>query len=199
LFASGAPRRRAVQRVHLGALAREVDGLGDRELHAERELGLRDARRGLRIAVGGEVLGVQRVAGPQHTFAAFTIEARRILQVEHRLARRAQLDALVHRRQEAGAPQRLAGARQRAAAQHGDERRQIAVRTAEPVRHPRAERRPPRPRRAGEQQVLGRCVVELVRDHRPHERDVAELLRGVREELAHVDARGRAQPAVPVT
>jgi hypothetical protein len=84
---------------------------------------------------------------PRRSVAA---HARRVAQVEHRIADRAALDALVDAGQEAAAPHRLAGIGGLAAGAQHDEAGEVAVDAPQAVVHPRC-------RGWGSRSAAGRC------------------------------------------
>ena len=113
---------------------------------------------------------------------------------QHRLAARAELDALMHGRQKAAAPARLAAVGVVLAREQHDEARQVAVLAAEPVAEPRAQARPADHLVAGVHEDLRRRVIELRRPHRADDRDVVGDLREMRQQLRDL----RARLAVPL-
>ena len=125
----------------------------------------------------------------QAVAAGGAIDARRVRQVEHRVALRAQLDALVGAGQKAAAPQRLAAVGLPLARQQHDERRQILVGAAQAVRQPGAHAGPPGLRVAGAQEQLGRAVVDLRRGHGVQERHLVHHARQVRQQIRQPGAR----------
>ncbi len=89
----------------LGLARRNVGQLGHRGLHPVGHLVLRDAGVDFRIADGRQFLLVQLGERVEHSPAAGRVDAGGVRQVKHRVARGAERDALVARRQEAGPPQ----------------------------------------------------------------------------------------------
>ena len=116
-----------------------------------------------------------------------------IRDVQHRVALRAALHALIDARQKAAAPQRLAAVGPLPRLDQHDEARQILVLAAQAVRQPRAHARPAELRRAGVEEELRRRVVELVGAHRLDDRDVVDDRRQVRQQVRYLTPRsGRA-------
>ena len=94
----------------------------------------------------------------------------RIVQVEHRIAARAEAHALVIGGQEAAAPeareQRLVGIQRLRLREHHDERRQVPILAAQAVADPRAHARPARLLAAALDERDRRIVIDRVRVHR---------------------------------
>src|SRR5580704_14351190 len=86
----------------------DVHRVGGIHLHAERHLVLRYACDSLRVSEG--LIGplIDLINRVEHTAAKRTADARRIIQVEHRLTMRSALHALVDTGQKAGTPQLFA-------------------------------------------------------------------------------------------
>ena len=99
------PRVRAVQLEGALGLAREIRQLGHRGLHPVRHLVLVDARLDLGIPRARRVARVQPRQVVQLRTPRLGRHAGRVLEVEDRVGPRAQLHALVARREEARAPQ----------------------------------------------------------------------------------------------
>ena len=118
-----------------------VHGVGGVHLHAERHLVLRNARNGFRIAELGIGLLVDFVDGIQHAAAQRPAYVRRIFQVEHRLAVRAALHALINAGQKSRAPQLFAAIRLVAARDQHDEAGKILILRAQSIDHPGTHRR----------------------------------------------------------
>ena len=124
--------------------------------------------------------------------AASRSKPARVREVEHRVADRAELHALVLGRQEAAAPEpvvRAAGRRLPALRDQHDERRQVLVLAAQAVAEPGADARPAGELGAGLEEGDGRVVVDRLGVHRLDEAEVVGDLRGVRQQLADPRAR----------
>ena len=179
----------AVQLVDVLRLLGDVDGVRGRHLHAERHFVLGDAGDRLRIAellVGPLIDAGDRV---DHVAAKLAADARRVGKKQHRLAVRAALHALIHRRQEAGAPQALAAAGKLAAGNQHDEAGQILILAAQPVRRPTADRGVAEVLIARVQQQFGGRVVELVGVHRADEADLVGHFLKVRKPIGNPEPR----------
>ncbi len=178
----------AVGLKHGRRLAGDVHDARHAGLHAVGQFVLGDAGDRLRMA---ELHGLQFVEFLQRVERApaqAAVHAGGVGDVEHRVALAAALHALVDRRDEAAAPAALAAAGLHAAGNEGDKPRQVLVFRAQAVGGPGAHRRPALARVAGEQQQLGRGVVELVGVHRLHQRDVVGDAVEVRAGVAHPQA-----------
>ena len=90
------------------------------------------------------------------------------------VVRRPEDRALVRRRQEAAREAVEPAGRNQPAVEH-DERGQVAVLAAEPVRHPRAHARPAREAEAGVQEVVRVRVLGELRRHRAHDAQVVGM------------------------
>ena len=111
----------------------DVHGFGHRHLHAEGHFVLGDPGEDFRVAhflVLQLVKGTQRVDG---VLSNVTADARRVRDVEDRVALGAQLYALVHRGQETAAPHAFAGTRGRLAGYEDDEAREVLVLRAQAI------------------------------------------------------------------
>ena len=153
-------------------------------LHPERHFVLRDARQDLRVA---EILVLDRVELAEIVEEAppsVSVDTVRVCQEQHRVADRAELDALVTSRQEPTSPepvvQRLA-ASSRARRHHDDECRQIAVLAAQSVGNPSADRRPSRELSARLEEGHGRVVIDRLGVHGLHEAQLVGDLGRVRQ------------------
>ena len=120
------------------------------------------------------------------------VHARGVGNVQHRIALRAALHALVHGRQEAAAERVLAAVGLHAAGDQDHEARQVLVLRAQTVGDPRAQRGTAGAGRAGVHQQFGRRVVELVGVHRV---DDAHL---VGDGVQVRDRVGHPEPALAV-
>ena len=77
----------------------DVHRIAGLELHAERHFILRDARQRFRIAETRVGLLVDGADGIEHLAAQRPTDARRVMQIQHGLALRTTLHALIHTRQ----------------------------------------------------------------------------------------------------
>ena len=115
-------------------------------------------------------------------------EARRVREIEHRVAHRAELDPLVRGRQEAAAPEpvveRLVVRVARPLRDHHHERRQVLVLASQAVGDPRADAGPAGKLGAGLEERHRRVVVDRLGVHRLDEAQLVRDLRRVRQELA---------------
>src|SRR5690606_5104419 len=118
--------------------------------------------------------------------------ASRARKIEHRLAARTELHALITARQEPGAP--LArGDRLVLRAARGDEddeSRQIVALAAEAVPKPRSHRRTSRDRRPGVHEGVSRIVIDLLRAKRADDADLVGDRPDVRKRLGDLLAGG---------
>ena len=146
---------------------------------------MRDAGRDFRVAELVKLHAVQLAERIEILPPLSLAEARRIRQVKHRVAHRAELDALILRRQEPAAPQpvvqRLAAG---ALGHHHDERRQVGALAAEPIGQPRADRRASGDLETGLEERDGRVVVDRLGVHRADEAQLVGGLGRVRQQLA---------------
>ncbi len=108
---AGFARFGAISSQHGGGLLADVHGVGGLHLHAERHLVLSNPGDGFGIAELGIGLLVDLVHRVQHAAAQWPADILRGFQIEHRLAVRAALHALVNAGQEARTPQLLAAIR----------------------------------------------------------------------------------------
>ena len=86
-------------------LLRKIGQFRHRGLHPERHLVLRDARRDFGSPNSSSFIWFSLPRSSRKRRAVAVVEARRIRQVQHRIADRAELHALIPRGQEAAAPQ----------------------------------------------------------------------------------------------
>ena len=111
-----------------------------------------------------------------------------IVEIEHRVAARAETDALVIGRQKARSPQpreqRLIGIQRLRLREHHDERRQIMVLAAQPVADPGAHARTAGLLAAALDERDRRIVIDRVRIHRLDDGNVVHDLGGVRQQFA---------------
>src|SRR6185503_5109888 len=139
--------------------------LGHAGLHAKRGLVLVDARGDLGVAHIRKLRLVQFCNGvdqPPSVLLGVTFRAR---QEQHRIAARAELNALIDARQKAGAPEAGPRASEWAREQDYVSGQALAL-GAEPVGDPGAQARTARTTKACMQEELGRGVVELLRVYR---------------------------------
>ena len=109
----------------------------------------------------------------------------RVVDVQHRIVGRAELDALMMRRQEARAPdRRVLRHALRDARVHDDEVRQVAVVGAERVADPGAGRRPARELKARVQELRRRVVIDVLGVHALDEAELVGDRARVRQEVA---------------
>ena len=113
----------------------------------------------------------------------FFVDAVRVRQVQDRIAAGAELHALVDSGKKSAAPAAIAAARTFRARTENDERREILRFRAQPIENPGAHARTSELHAARVHQQLARSVVERVRGHRFHQRDVVDDLRSVRQKL----------------
>ncbi len=156
----------------------------------------------MRVAISGSPvssscmwLSLARSSRKRRRWAA--LEPRGVGQVQHRIADRAELDALVARRQKAAPPEaiveRLIVRVAAALRDHDDEGRQVLVLAAQAVAQPAADARPARELSAGLEKRDRRIVIDRLGVHRLDEAKVVGHGSGVRQQFAD---RG---PAVAVT
>ena len=125
-----------------GRLIRHVGQLGNRRLHPERHLVLRDSRRDLRIARLRELRLIQFIQVVQESPAHLRIDAGRIREVQHGIRSRPELHPLIPRRQKTAAPQSVREgliSKRSAARRHHDICREILVLTPKTICQPRSD------------------------------------------------------------
>ena len=178
----------AVQVEDVLRLLREIEQIGHRRLHAERHLVLRDAGFDLRIAELIQVHAVEFAGGVEHVAARVRVDAVGIVQVQHRIAARAEAHALVIGGQKAAAPeareQRLVRIQRLRLREHHDERGQVPILAAQAVADPRAHAGTARLLAAALDERDRRIVIDRVRVHRLDDGDVVDDLGDVRQQLA---------------
>ena len=147
---------------------------GTLDLHAVGHFVGGDARGDFRIAIRRlqihliETLDhVERIARRCSSVHSFGVG-----QEQHRVALRAELDALIDRGQKSAAPAGFAAVGLVFPGEQHHETRQIRALAAQPVSQPRAHAGTADDLEAGVHEDLGRRVVELRGVHRPHDRDV---------------------------
>ena len=189
---AGLARIRSVQVEDALRLFRQIHQLRHRRLHAIRHLVLRDARLNFGIAVRLGVHLVQLRDSVEHAPARGFVDAGRVGQIQHRIARGAEVHALIFRRQKSAAPQareqrlvRIDGARLRD--QH-HERRQILVLAAQPIADPRPHAGPSRLLAAGLDERDRRIVIDRLGVGRLDDGDVVDDLGVMRQQLAEPGA-----------
>ena len=153
----------AVHGERLGTLLGEIEQLGRRHLHAEAEFVGRDARGDLHVAGLRVVLFVEILQHVEAGALHLARDARRVRQIQHRVARTAEHHALIRRRKIAARPVGTAAAGADAGTEH-HESRQILRFAAEAVEHPRAHGRAAHLYAAAEEQQLPGMVIECVGD-----------------------------------
>ena len=185
---AGLPGIRTVQLEDPLRLFREIRQLGHRALHPVRHLVLRDARRDLRIARLLELHLVQLCQMIQVPPPRFAAESRRVREIQHRIANRSELHALVLAGQKSAAPQpivkRLIAGPSGALRHHHHKGRKIVVLASEPVRNPRPDARPPGQLRSGLEERDAGIVIDGFGVHRLDEAQVVDDLCRVRQQLA---------------
>jgi hypothetical protein len=149
-------------------LLRNIHHAGHGRLHAVGELVLGNAGDGLGMGELGVLLFVQLAQGVEGLATQVAAHARRIRNEEHGITFGAALHALEDRGSEATAPASLASAWLGAARDHHHEAGQVFILGAKSISRPRPHRGTPLALEAGEEQQLGRRVVELARVHRAH-------------------------------
>ena len=177
-------------------LARQIRQLRHRGLHPKRHLVLGDARQDLGVAELAVIDRVELAQVVERAAPGFGRDARRIRQVQHRVADRAKLDALIRRRQEAASPQpviqRLVVRVARAPRDQHHERGQVLVLASQPVRDPRPDARPPGKLSPGLEERDRRVVVDRLGVHRADEAKLVGDLGRERQQLRN------ARAALPV-
>ena len=152
----------------------------------------------MRVSISGspnciEVHAIELAGGVEHVAARARVDARRIVQVEHRIAARAEAHALVIGGQKAAAPQareeRLVRIQRLRLREHHHEGRQVVILAAEAVADPRAHAGTPGLLAAALDEGDRRIVIDRVGVHRLDDRDVIHDLRRVRQQLADPRAR----------
>ena len=152
--------------MHGGGFLLEIEGVRGVALHPVGHFVLGDAGERLGIAdVFGDLL-VEPVERVERAAAQRAGDARRVAQIEDRVALGPALDALIDGRQVARAPDGFAGVRVFAAGGQHDEAGQILVFRTQPVSGPSADRGGAKVLVAGVDQQLRRAMVELVGVHR---------------------------------
>ena len=190
---AGLLRRVAVELVGRFGLAGDVGQLRHAGLHAIRQLVLLNARVRLRIAELLVVQLVERADAVEARAADIARHAGRIVDVQDRIAGRAEAHARVLAGQKPARPEprrnRLHLLGVRAAGDHHHERRQVVVERAQAVRAPRAEARPARHLVAGLHERDRRLVVDRLGVHAADEHEVVGHLLHPRQQLADPHAR----------
>ena len=121
--------------------------------------------------------------------ARVTQHALWVLRVQHGVARRAALNALIHAGQKAAAPHAFARIGRLVARHEHDKRRQVARFAAESVADPRAETRGAKTRLAGVKLKLRGRVVELIGGHRVDDADLVLDGAEMRKKIAGPESR----------
>ena len=178
----------AVERVGRRGLVGDVGQLGDAGLHPEGQLVLLDPRVRLGVAHELVVHLVEGLEPVERVAAHLRRNARRVVDVQDRVAAAAERDPGVLARQVARRPQprrdrlQLLGVR-RLGHQH-DERRQVVVERAQAVRGPGAQARPAGDLVAGLHVGDRRLVVDRLGVHAPDEAHVVDHPGRVGQQLA---------------
>ena len=163
----------------------KVHEIGHRSLHAVGHLILRDAGFDLRIAVSIEPHLVQLGERVEHAAARFPADARRVIQIQHRLGARSKPDSLVLGRQKTIAPQprkqRLVRVECVRLRDQHDKRGQVLILTAQAIGDPRAHAGTAGLLKPGLDKRDGRVVVDGVCVHRLDDGDVVDNFGGVRQ------------------
>ena len=157
------------------------------ELHARGQFVARNAAGDFGIADHLLPHGVQVAQRVETVMAHLRRHAGGIVQVHDRLAFVAQQHALKSRGQEAAGEHRVAAARRAPRREH-DVARQILRRAAQRVSDPRANARPSEALRAGVHQQFAGMMIERLRVHRAHQRDVVRARADVRQHRGHLRA-----------
>ena len=142
-----------------------------------------------RIAHIRQVGLVQLANSIKNPAADRTAHARRVFQVEDRLAGGTELHALMHGRQEAAGP--IAGLDVLVLPLPREQHhvgREIVIRAAKPIGQPRAHRRPPGQRMPGLHESHPGIMVDRIRPHGTDERELIHHLAHVWQQIAHFDA-----------
>ncbi len=176
----------AVQLLGGFRLAADVDRLRRAPLHAVRELVRRDPGRQIRGA--RELLHVELVELRQQiqTIALrFRRHSRDRLQVDDRIAARAEERSLIRSRHVACAPVGRTADRSSPGVGNHDERRQAGAFGAKTIRNPRTGARESHPDLPRLHLVVRLHVIVRAAEHGVDERDVVHVLAEVREHLGH--------------
>ena len=167
-------------------LVGHVHEFGHRRLHSERHLVRGDAGFDFRIAHSFIAVAVEFLDRFDEGSLLSEIDSARTADIVDRVARRAELNALVAARQEAGSPLTRRNRLRVAAAdtrQH-NEAGQVVGLAAQAVVDPRTHARPAVDRRAGIHERVSRVVINLLGQHRPDDADVVGHLRVPRQKVA---------------
>ena len=182
---------------HLLRLSGDVHHLRHAGLHPEGQFILRDPCDGFGIT---ELLGLQFVQVPEGIQAGTPqspVHARRIRDIEHRVALRTALHALVDARQKPRAKAARATVGLHARRDHHHEPWQVGILAAEAVGRPTAEARPACPRAPCIDHQLRRRVVELVGEHALHEAELVGHAVQVRDRVGKLNAALAAPHPLP--
>ena len=192
--AGRAASRQAVQLQGLVGFLGEIEGLGGGGLHPERNLEALHPRRECRILAIHRVTAIQLGEGVE--FLPLLNGRHPRFHVRHRFRGRHHGGALMSAWQEVRGPHLTPGIR--AVRRDHHERRQVLVRAAEPVTHPRTEARPGDRERASVHAERSVVVVRVARVHRSNQGDVVGHPGHVREEFADFRARFAAFLELPL-
>ena len=148
---------------------------------------------------GAQLIELRQIVEQRPPLSA--VDARRIVEVQHRVGARPQADALMRRRQEAAAPQpredRLPRVLARALRDHRDERRQVLVLAPQAVADPRPHAGVAGLLVAGVHEGDRRVVVDRLGVHRLDDADLVGDRLHVRQQVAdpRAAARRSSRPA----
>ena len=176
----------AVEFERFRAFGTDVHQLRHAGLHLEGHFILRDACGDLGVVAEGGVLFVERIDRRHVRALSLARDAVWTGEIQNGIALRAELHALILRRQKAAAPlPRRNGLRRAAFAggYHDDKARQILRLAAEPVGDPCAHARTARDLSACVHEHVRRVVVDRVRRHRAHEAEVVRHAAEMRQQL----------------
>jgi hypothetical protein len=178
---------RIVQAVHLLRRLRfagQVECFGRGGLKLESEFVVRDARLQFRVAgTLRQMLGVQSVRGGNQIALHWRGQARGGIEIQNRLAARAEYRALMRRWHEAARPVRRAADRTAARIEHHHVAREILVHRPEPVAEPRTHRGIALDDTAAVHLQHRRAVREAVRVERLDDRKLVHLRRKMRQRV----------------
>ncbi len=147
----------------------------------------------MRVAISGsprgrKTLAIQRRDRIERITLDCFVDARRVGEVQHRIANAAKLDSLVDRRQKTAAPIAVPTAGTLGSRTENNKPGQVLGLASEAIERPRPQAGFPEQLRSGVHHDLGRRMIERVGDHRLHDRDVIDHLGGVRKQLRQLRA-----------
>ncbi len=169
-------------------LVGDIHQLRHARLHAKRHFVLGDACLDFRVAKLFVCQPVESLHGVDDVALLLSVDAVRIVHVEHRVALTAEAHALEAARQKAAVPLPCGDRLRLAAAdrsQH-DETGQVVVFAAETVVDPRAHRGPAGDDRAGVHERVRRVVVDLLGLHRANDRNLIRDFAEVRKDMGEL-------------